>query len=147
MVDKKNIGLELGKAMQEIRTLIRQYIQAMLKENDINLTFEMLEVLYVLWQNDGINQQEIADLTLRDKSSVTYLIDNIVKRHMVTRVEDKQDRRNKKIFLTSEGARLKDLLEPSVARAYGKALGDVPVKDAQALLMLLQKMVDNLKTC
>lgn len=147
MVDKKNIGLELGKAMQEIRTLIRQYIQAMLKENDINLTFEMLEVLYVLWQNDGINQQEIADLTLRDKSSVTYLIDNIVKRHMVTRVEDKQDRRNKKIFLTPEGAKLKDLLEPGIALAYEKALTNIAAKDAQAMLTQLQKMVDNLKIC
>jgi DNA-binding MarR family transcriptional regulator len=77
---KIEVVRELGKAMAELRIQFRQCIQGNLKIYDVGLTYEMIEVMSLLWQKDGINQQVIADRTLRDKSSMTYLIDNLVKR-------------------------------------------------------------------
>src|ERR1700722_9754253 len=96
------LSLELGRAMTEMKNYLRQFIQSKIKEHNISLTFEMLEILACLWQQDGINQQEITDKTIKDKSSMTYLVDNLVKRGMVKRVADKNDRRNNLIFLTKK---------------------------------------------
>jgi DNA-binding MarR family transcriptional regulator len=143
--EKAQLALELGRSMSELRTFVRQYIQVKIKENGINITFEMLEVMGCLWKKDGINQQEIADLTLRDKSSMTYLLDNLVKRKMVKRVEDENDRRNKLIYLTKEGNELKEQLHPWVAEVYEMASDGVETNELKNSILVLNKMIFNLK--
>ncbi|UEG54382.1 MarR family transcriptional regulator [Mucilaginibacter daejeonensis] len=145
-LSKADLALELGRSMAELRNILRQHIQVRLKENDINLTFEMLEVLSALWKKDGVNQQELADLTMRDKSSMTYLIDNLVKRGMVKRVEDDNDRRNKLIHMTDECMALKERLYPWVAEVYDKATHDIAAERLQSGVDLINQMVTNLNT-
>lgn len=142
---KAEIALELGRSMGELRNYLRQHIQLKIKEQGINITFEMLEVLSVLWKKDGVNQQEIADATLRDKSSMTYLIDNLVKRKMVKRVEDENDRRNKLIFLTEESKSLKEQLFPWVNEVYTLATDNIDIEVIQTGLALINQMVQNIK--
>jgi DNA-binding MarR family transcriptional regulator len=144
-ITKAEQALELGRSMTELRNHVRQYIQLKIKEHGINITFEMLEVMASLWKKDGINQQELADLTYRDKSSMTYLLDNLVKRKMVKRVADAKDRRNKLVYLTKEGTNLKEQLNPWVAEVYAMASEDVELKSLQNGLALLNKMIGNLK--
>jgi DNA-binding MarR family transcriptional regulator len=143
-VSKAEIALELGRAMQEMRNKTRQSIQQRMKENNMNLSFEMLEVLSCLWRNDGINQQEIADITLKDKSSMTYLIDNLVKREMVKRVEDENDRRNKLIYLSDQAKNLKEQLYPWATEVYAVATEDIDAEELTTCLNLINKMVGNL---
>jgi DNA-binding MarR family transcriptional regulator len=142
---KTELAVEFGRSMSELRTYTRQQIQLKIKEHAINITFEMLEVMGCLWRKDGINQQEIADLTLRDKSSMTYLLDNLVKRKLVRRVEDENDRRNKLIYLTNEGNELREQLNPWVAEVYEMASQGVDGNNLQNGIMLLNKMINNLK--
>ena len=142
---KNEIAVELAFLMQELRNLTRKYIQKKIKDHGINLTYEMLEVMGSLWRKDGLNQQEIADRTLRDKSSMTYLLDNLIKRKLVKRLADKNDRRNKLIFLTKEGLALKDILYPWVAEVYGLASEEIATGDLQNGLSLISRMVGNLK--
>jgi len=145
--NKTNVELavDLGSIMQELRNLTRKYIQKKIKEQDIDLTFEMLEVMGCLWKKDGLNQQEIADRTFRDKSSMTYLLDNLIKRKLVKRSADENDRRNKLIFLTKEGVSLKEILYSWLADVYGLASGDASSEDLQNGILLIRKMVNNLK--
>ncbi len=142
---KVELAVELGRSMTELRHYVRQYIQVKIKDHGINITFEMLEVMGCLWKKDGINQQDIADQTLRDKSSMTYLIDNLVKRHLVKRVEDENDRRNKLIYLTAEGIRLREQLHPWVAEVYAMASEGIAIADVQHGLALLSQMICKLK--
>lgn len=142
---KSDLAIELGRTMTELRNLLRQSIQLKIKEHGINITFEMLEVLYHLWQKDGINQQEIADLTLKDKSSMTYMIDNMVKRNMVKRVEDGLDRRNKLIFLTETGIELRRQLHPWIAQVYDQATENFELKTLEYGVDMFQNMILNLR--
>jgi DNA-binding MarR family transcriptional regulator len=143
--NKTEIAVQLAYLMQELRNFTRKHIQKKIKEHDINLTYEMLEVMGCLWRKDGLNQQEIADRTLRDKSSMTYLLDNLIKRKLVKRSADKNDRRNKLIFLTKEGLTLKDILYPWVADVYGLASEKITGEDLQNGVLLIRRMVNNLK--
>src|SRR3954463_12491546 len=101
--DIAELALDFGRAMTEMKNYVRQQIQVKIKEHQLDITFELLEITAILWRKDGVNQQELADVVVKDKSSMTYLIDNLVKRNLVTRVEDEIDRRNKRICLTAEG--------------------------------------------
>jgi DNA-binding MarR family transcriptional regulator len=142
---KAEVALEMGRSMHELRNSVRQAIQLKIKENGINITFEMLEVMSCLWRKDGVNQQEIADFTMRDKSSMTYLLDNLVKRKMVKRVEDENDRRNKLIYLTPQGVGLKDQLYPWALEAYEVAAEGIDLAEIEQSMSVLNKMIANLK--
>ncbi len=139
------LARELARAMAEQRTFLRQQIQLKIKEQDLNITFELLEVIFYLVRNDGANQQEIADVLIKDKSSMTYLIDNLVKRNMVMRQEDEQDRRNKRIFLTEAGKALIDNLNPWLTERYAKATEGIRAADIEKAIALVQRMNHKLK--
>ncbi|HEU4555742.1 MAG TPA: MarR family transcriptional regulator, partial [Chitinophaga sp.] len=112
------LARDLTKSIRELRTIMRQHIQVKLREYQFDISFELLEVLVFLWRQDGVNQQEIADFIIKDKSSTTYLIDNLVKRNLVLRAADENDRRNKLIFLTREGRQLQKKFNPLVDDMY-----------------------------
>lgn len=143
--NKIELAIDLGRSMAELRNGLRQYIQVKLKAHGINMTFEMLEVMTALWKQDGINQQEIADQTLKDKSSMTYLIDNLVKRKLVQRIEDENDRRNKLIYITEEARELNKVICPWVSEVYGIATVELSMTDLQNSLVIFNKMIENLK--
>ncbi|KIC61300.1 MarR family transcriptional regulator [Chryseobacterium taiwanense] len=138
------LALELGLAMSEMKSKLRQKIQIKINEYDPSLSFELIEILGLLWRNDGINQQEISNQISKDKSSITYLINNLVKRELVERIEYKNDRRNKQIFLTQSGRKLMEKLYPWALELYEKAAGDLHESELNNALLLIKQMTTNL---
>ena len=131
--------------MTDLKNHLRRNIQLRIREQGIDLTFEMLEILSCLWKKDGVNQQELADQTLRDKSGITYLIDNLVRRQIVTRVEDEKDRRNRLVYLTEKGLVLKEQLKSWGADLYDSAIPDIDRQQLLDSLDLVNKMIANVK--
>lgn len=136
----------ISKFIKEI-TLVnlgfKQYLQSRLRESNIDLTFEMLQVLHSLWQKDGVNQQELADTTAKDKASMTYVIDNLVKRNLVYRQEG-VDRRNKVVFLTPEGKAIKKQIQPWIKSLNSAVSYNVPIAQLEELVLAMQKIRKNL---
>jgi DNA-binding MarR family transcriptional regulator len=137
-------ALELGLAMGEMKNRLRQKIQAKINEYDPDLSFELIEILGLLSRNEGINQQEISNKVSKDKSSITYLINSLVKRELVERVENKNDRRNKQIFLSIEGRKIVETVYPWALALYKKAAGDLHKDEIHKALLLVKKMTENL---
>ena len=145
-LSKSDLSLSFGRSINELRMAFRKHMQGKIRSLDLHLTFEMLEVMICLWRQDGVNQQVIADITLRDKSAMTYLVDNLMKRKMIRREEDAKDRRNKLIFLTPEGRQLQQTLQPWVAEMYDRATANM---DADVLIAgkdIIENMIKNLST-
>ncbi|MGE8553458.1 MAG: MarR family winged helix-turn-helix transcriptional regulator [Chryseobacterium jejuense] len=143
--NKSELALELGWAMTEMKSRLRQKIQACVNEYDPDLSVELVEILGLLSRNDGINQQEIANKVSKDKSSITYLINALVKRELVERVAYKNDKRNKQIFLTSKGKKLIEKVYPWALELYKKAAGDLHEDEINKALLLVKKMTTNLE--
>lgn len=140
------LALQLGRSMTEMRNHVSYFIGAKIKEHDLDISFEMLEIMACLWRKDGINQQEIADITIKDKSSITHLINQLVKRSLVSRVEDGRDRRNKLIHLTKTGRHLRKKLYPWVIDIYNQAGQDIRAEEIGICLKLVEKMNRNLRS-
>lgn len=136
---------QLIHSMLELRDELRQFMQKKFRENNIDLTYEMHQVMACLWKRDGINQQEIADLTLRDKAGITFLIDNLSKRELVKRQEDASDRRSKLIFLTAKGKKLGQKVEPWLSELFSLAGTGVDTSVIKACMETVERMRDNVK--
>jgi len=142
---KHIIIIEFTRKIASVNIAYRQFIQSKFKEHDVDLTFEMLQVLACLWNQDGINQQEIANLTVKDKASMTYLIDNLTKRDLVYRQEDENDRRNKLVHLTPKGKTAKTEVQPFIDEMYAAAGKGLDIMELERCMSLLQKLEQNLK--
>ena len=115
MTANGELAHELNLLVLKTRMTFRQTIQRLLKQNNIDMTFEMLQIMHCLWKEQGVSQQTLAEKTAKDKACLTNLINNLEKKNWVIRQEDSNDRRNKLIFLTPEGEemakRIKSMLK------------------------------------
>ncbi|WP_184542123.1 MarR family winged helix-turn-helix transcriptional regulator [Mucilaginibacter sp. FT3.2] len=135
---------EFCHSIFELRYKLRKIFQAKLKEANLNISFEVLEVIKILLRQDGINQQELADELFKDKSNITYLIDNMVKSGLVTRKEDEADRRNKLIILTEKAHELRKQLDPLARYCYLAMAEQVSTQQINSGMELLFKMNSSL---
>lgn len=103
------------------RMAFRRAMQRTLKRNEAGITFEMLQVLSCLWNEQGITQQVLAERTAKDKACLTNLMLNLEKKGYVCRKEDVSDRRNKLVYLTPEGERFREQIRPVLDQVYVNA--------------------------
>lgn len=143
--DISELAFELGLAMGEMKSRLRQKIQARINEYDPDLSFELIEILGLLWRNDGINQQEISNTISKDKSSITYLINSLVKKGLVERLENKNDRRHKQIYLSVKGREIVETVYPWALELYKKAADRINEDEIRKALSLVKKMTANLE--
>lgn len=103
------------------RMAFRRAMQRTLKRNEAGITFEMLQVLSCLWNEQGITQQVLAERTAKDKACLTNLMLNLEKKGYVCRKEDASDRRNKLVYLTPEGEHFREQIRPVLDQVYVNA--------------------------
>jgi DNA-binding MarR family transcriptional regulator len=126
-------------------TAIARRLQKNFKQNGLDITIEQWSVLYHLWKQDGVNQQELCNATFRDKPSITRLVDNLEKLKLVKRVASKEDRRRNLIYLTDTARKLQDQSMDLANQTLNEALEGVAPDDIELCKQVLQKVYDNLK--
>jgi DNA-binding MarR family transcriptional regulator len=136
---------EFVDALISVRQTIKQLAQQKLRElHDREITYEMLQVLTVLWKKHQINQQEVANTIQKNKASLTPLLDSLVKMGLVTRGEDPIDRRNKIITLTKKGKDYKKKFSPMINDIYRVVKGNIPDNRLEEVTGLLLTIKENI---
>lgn len=125
-------------------TAIARRLQRKLNYAHVNLTIEQWSILYHLWKQDGMTQQELCHASFRDKPSITRLVDNLEKLELVNRVTDENDRRSKRIFLTDEARKLEVKTMALAEETLNEALKGVSAEHVEISKQVLQKVYDNL---
>lgn len=131
---------KLPRKVSNLQTAFRNYIYNVFMANNINITVEMYLVLRCLWEKDGRNQQEIADLLYRDKASLTNLLDNLEKRKLVKRQQNQLDKRSKNIVLTTEGQKLKEKVMPIIMEVLDRIESNVDEEELATTLKVLDEL-------
>ncbi|WP_109696821.1 MarR family winged helix-turn-helix transcriptional regulator [Chitinophaga deserti] len=131
-------------AISNLRAAMRQFIQKKIREGNYDITYEMMQLLLVLWRGHEVNQQEIANLLIKNKASITPLIDNLSKRKLVVRTEDPSDRRNKIIALTKAGREYMEAFTPALDDFFRRIETDISLPEMEQVSALLHKMRQNL---
>jgi len=122
----------------------RTFLRAFASEG-IDITTEQWSVLACLWKKDKVTQQELCDLTSKDKPSMTRLIDKLEMRNLVTRVSDHNDRRTNLIHLTTAGIALQVKATEIVQQVAAKTLNHITEEELNTSRIVLKKIMANLK--
>ena len=135
---RKELFSDFTESLGQLTASYKTNIRKRFKEHNIDLTTEMLQVLRFLWMKDAVKQQEIADSIHKDKTSLTYLIDNLTRRGLLERKEDSTDRRNKIIVLTEKGKQLQTLIEPWIEELFDSAVVHVSKEELETAIRVFR---------
>lgn len=125
-------------------TAVARRLQKNFRNAGLEITIEQWSVLYHLWKEDGLSQQELCTRTFRDKPSITRLIDNLEKQHLVKRVASPSDRRINLVQLTEAAKDLQQITIDLANQTMAEALVGVDKNDIETVKAVFQKVYDNL---
>ena len=137
---------KLAHIVIRTRRAFKQAICKSIKQHGIDLTFETLQVINSLWQEEGVSQQTLAERVAKNKASLTGLLANLEKKGYIFRRECTDDRRNKRVFLTAAGKELQQTVKPAIGDVYvyvEKALGLDSIRINQNLFTRLYGIVED----
>jgi DNA-binding MarR family transcriptional regulator len=126
-------------------TAIARRLQKKFNAAGLHITIEQWSVLYHLWKQEGISQQELCNATFRDKPSITRLVDNLEKLNLVKRVASENDRRINLVYLTKQAQKLQEEAMTLAEETLNEALETVPPDKVDVCKEVLQIVYDNLK--
>jgi DNA-binding MarR family transcriptional regulator len=125
-------------------TAVARRLQKNFRQAGLEITIEQWSILYHLWKQDCISQQELCKHTFRDKPSITRLIDNLEKQKLVKRTASKNDRRINLVCLTDAGRNLQDTTIEIANQTMNEALVGIEKDEIDHVKHVLQKVYDNL---
>jgi len=133
----------IGMHVNRTAFLMTEEIARRFKAQGHAVTAQDFGILYRL-SKGAMPQVEIAALMMRDKTTITRRIDGLVKKGLVARTPDPDDRRYYRIGLTAAGEAALAVLTPLVSAFQQELLRDIPDADKQATINTLKHMSDQL---
>jgi DNA-binding MarR family transcriptional regulator len=97
------------------------------------------------FRNDPCSAQYIAHCTRTHKSTISRAVTALMKRQMVERVENADDRREFRLRLTRKGSALYEELIPRLLRREQEILSCLSAPERKSLALLLGKVEDSLE--
>ena len=125
-------------------TAVARRLQKNFRAAGLEITIEQWSVLYHLWKEDGLSQQELCNRTFRDKPSITRLIDNLEKQELVNRMPSSTDRRINLVALTDKAKEMQQLTIDLANQTMNEALNGVKKEDIDLVKQIFQRVYDNL---
>ena len=129
----------------KLSSAINRKLYRSFRKINIDITPEQWTVLIFLWEKDGVTQQELCNATFKDKPSMTRLIDNMERQHLVVRISDKKDRRTNLIHLTKDGKELEERARVIANQTLKEALRGITVEELSISQEVLRKIFFNTK--
>jgi len=136
---ENSIGPWLGKTVK----LLEYFMQEMFNDHNLDLTKEQMIVLKKLHDNDGLSQNELAFLTLRNKSSLTRLLSKMEKKKYISRKQDLEDKRINHVYLTEFGKDIYKRTKPVIRKMISTMEQNISDSEKQQIIKILKKIQSN----
>jgi len=101
---EKPFGMVIGKMMREMGKVLKQRSA---EQTETKLTIEQFILLHAInVHEEEVNQQDMAALMGKDKSSILRIIDSLEEKELVRRVVDQKDRRKNYLMTTKKAEKV-----------------------------------------
>ena len=123
---------------------IKQTMTDDFKEEGFNLTPEQFLVMDTLWDEGVLTQQQIANITMRDKNSIVKLIDGLENRKLVKRVSNPKDRRQNLIRVTPYSLKSREKVNECAFKSVESIIKGISEEELETFIGILAKLEKNM---
>lgn len=133
----------IGVFIHTIDLEITNYVNSRLAS--YKLTSEQNLIMALLWEQEGISQNEISAKLNKDKASVARMVSTLEKKGYLKRNVCPSDRRSVEIYLTERGRQLGDAVIPineEIIQVISSGMADEEIVELKKLLMKIRNNVN-----
>ena len=141
--NKLKSDINLGMLIGQIHRLSTKKFVQNSHNSGIDISMDQWLVLGPIWENEGISHKEISEYSLKDKTSVTKIIDTLEKKNLVVRVPDQLDHRIKRVVLSNKGKKLFLEVIPVMELTRDQLRKGITDKEIELLRSVLSKIYKN----
>jgi len=147
MTEKPNYDLDnsLGMLLDWASQFMRLELNRKFAAAGLEATSEQWKILIILWFEDGLTQQQLAEKTHKSKVSLVKLVDGLERRGLVNRRPDPNDRRSNHIFLTPKGRGIQEQLIGLAQDNLNQATAGVDPQELALCISVLKQVIVNMK--
>lgn len=136
----KNFGFLTNR----VGRLLKKTVSQIAVEKNINFPTHEMGILSDLQKKEGVLQQDLAASMIRNKSSITKMLERLESDDFVRKEEDPNDARCKRIYLTSKGKSMNELLKQVIPDVHQIAFKGLSNSDMEVALEVLNNIYNNL---
>lgn len=136
---ESSIAPWLGKTVK----IVEFYLHEAMTNEGLDLSKEQMIILKKLHDQDGLNQNELAFLTLRNKSSLTRLLVKMENKGLIRRNQCAEDKRINHVYLTVLGREIFSRTRPLIQNLIKTMEQDISEGEIKQMIQLLQKIQFN----
>jgi len=125
--------------------MLRAELQVRVEKAGHDLAAEEWALLMVLWRDGPMPMGRLAGITLRDRTTVTRVVDRLVVKGLLQRKEEEDDRRQVVVQVTELGYRSQPSLVRAVEPLIEMAGEGIPREELDLTLAVLKRMAANLE--
>lgn len=111
----------------------------------LGITYPQYLVMMVLWENDNITVNEIAEKLILNTNTITPLLKRMEVMELLQRTQSKVDQRKVLVSLTEAGLAMKDRAAQIPLRLMEKMKVDTSEQNIQEMIGLKNKLYDLIK--
>ncbi|MCW7481277.1 MarR family winged helix-turn-helix transcriptional regulator [Leptospira kanakyensis] len=138
------IANHLGIYMSETLLLMRRFLADEFEKKRMGMRFEEWMSLLPLSESESLNQKELSERLVKDKTTISRLVDGWVKKTWVKREISETDKRQYNLRFTKKGKEVWEKGLPIIASAdlvFRKDLTETDEKELYLLLFKIQSSV------
>ncbi len=139
-----DIHESLGHLLNRSAIKIKNSLFRSFKAEGYDLTADHWLVLNCLWAKDGISQTELSELSFKERTNLTRILDVMEKNKLISRKPNENDRRSFKIFLTEYGKNLESKLITIAQKTNAEAIKGLKETDVIEIKRILNTILNNL---
>ena len=139
-------NINLGMLIQSAQnSMTKRFVQNVLNSG-LDISMDQWLVLGPIWQLESPSQKDLGEICLRDKPTITRIIDSLEDKSLVVRVSDQIDHRIKRVILTNAGKQLFYDVLPIMEKTREEVRGDIPEEEIEIFKNVLSKIIKNLNS-
>ncbi|MFO8055963.1 MAG: MarR family transcriptional regulator [bacterium] len=134
------IGFYLSRASRSMR----YYVDRLFEDSEFpEVSMGYIGVLLELHREDDRTISDLSRAVRLEKSTMTGLIERMVRAGLIVREQDENDRRAHRIRLTERGREVRPLLDRVLSRSYSDLTRGLSNKDIEKTKQVLSRIIEN----
>lgn len=126
------------------RRVVANAINKRIAEEGHDMTVEQMILLHNIGEQEGVKQQDLANSIFKEKATITRALNKMETKNVILRIADKEDKRQKLIYLTHKGKELHEVLLPILWEISEKATKGIEENELKLCKSILNKIFNNL---
>ncbi|MBU3216049.1 MarR family transcriptional regulator [Clostridium estertheticum] len=142
----KSYDQDIGMLSNKINKKLIHYLNSKLEK--FNITTEQWLVLVKLSKQNKISQKNLAEVSSKDQSTLTRIIDILERKNFIERHPNKEDRRSIAIHITADGLGTCKKVTPFLEDIFNDILKGISyekLKIFNEVFLQIGENIDNLK--